>query len=366
MPAVFASAIDRLAGDDGEVGIGIPTSDPKTSPTAKTWLFQQFGRLDQPSALPTTLEIKGNPPVFWMERHGALPTVLADDDVPWEQWAPTVAVNRPCSGYAGPCDFLTDPNKNDLPLSSPAGICQNRIYPFGAPEWSPVTGEYDLTPVTGLVRLSKMSDGDWIGSHSYSDDWNIYLVPLPGSHNVLSSNNPFELELEWEWYFSNYFFVKYTTPLAGDLMFAAGRWIVDCGHDSFTTEIHPPSLVAFMRTNGQPGTEAYIWVNGFYTGAALDVNITPPPRPAPNAFLVANKPLDQDAAVGLNVGFSSDDDAFAFVRAHFDASQRLVNIDELTVEMIWQSGREYMGKWTVFWETYSGFPVATTSASWWP
>lgn len=368
VPAVFAAAIDQLAGFDGEIGVGIPTSDPKTSPTAKTWLFQQFARLDQSSAFPTTLEIKGSPPKLWLERQGAFPTVLTNTSVPWVAWAPTIAVSRPCSGQEGPCDLTSAPK--DTPLASPDDVCSNRTYPFGPPEWTAVTGNYDLTPVWGLVRLSKMSDGDWLGSHSYSDDWNIYLAPLPGSRNVLSTNNLVEMELEWEEYFSNYFFVKYTTPQAGDLMLAIGRWIVDCGHgpplDKFTTEIHPPSLVAFMRTSGQSVTEAYIWVNGFYTGAPLDVDITPPPRPAPNAFLAATRPRDADAAVGLSVNYSSDDDDFAFVRAHFSAPTRLVSIDGLTGEMMWQSGREYMGRWTAFWQIQSQFPVGTTGPSWWP
>jgi hypothetical protein len=121
-----------------------------------------------------------------------------------------------------------------------------------------------------------------------------------------------------------------------------------------------------MRTSSQPATDAYIWVNGFYTGAPLDVYITPPPRPAPNAFLAATRPRDSDAAVGLSVAFSTDNDAISFVRAHFSAPLRLVNIDGFTGEMMWQSGREYMGNWTVYWETDPTVSVATAGPSWWP
>jgi hypothetical protein len=41
---------------------------------------------------------------------------------------------------------------------------------------------------------AETSDGDFLGSHSYSDDWNIYLVPLRGFRKVLSINNLVEME----------------------------------------------------------------------------------------------------------------------------------------------------------------------------
>jgi hypothetical protein len=39
-------------------------------------------------------------------------------------------------------------------------------------------------------------------------------------------------------------------PTCGDRVAALGRWIVDCGHDNYSTEIHPPLIVAKATANG--------------------------------------------------------------------------------------------------------------------
>jgi hypothetical protein len=369
VPAVFAQAIDRIPEARG-FPISFPISDPKRSVTAKTWLYQQFTepRTSGPTPLPTTIEIKGDPPVLWVEHHGVITSQLPvgpGEVLPrWSAWAPTIAVRRSCSGREGPCDF-TDPYAGQTVLPNPSKVCGGKTYPF-AKEWTAIKGDYDLTSAYGLVWESRMSEDDLFLSHSFSWDWNIFFVPLPGSRDVLSDKNPHSLELEWEWYFWHYFTVLYSLPVVGDLMFVAGRWIVDCGHDDFSTEIHPPSLVAFMRTNPTPATDAYIWINGFYDGDPIDVDITPPPRPAPNAFLVVNKPLDTDAAVGIQVAVSGDKDAFSFARAQFSATPRYVTVDDSTGEMIWQGGREYMGHWSTFWQIHDQYSVSTANSSWWP
>ncbi|HEY7283326.1 MAG TPA: hypothetical protein VID47_17225 [Actinomycetota bacterium] len=40
------------------------------------------------------------------------------------------------------------------------------------------------------------------------------------------------------------------TPKEGDQAAAYGSWIVDCGHNDFHTEIHPPSVLAFAHQDG--------------------------------------------------------------------------------------------------------------------
>jgi cation transport regulator len=37
--------------------------------------------------------------------------------------------------------------------------------------------------------------------------------------------------------------------------------------------------------NGRPSTQANVWVNGFFTGEAVEFDLTPPPRPSPTATL---------------------------------------------------------------------------------
>ena len=39
-------------------------------------------------------------------------------------------------------------------------------------------------------------------------------------------------------------------PNEGDQVAAYGPWIIDCGHDDFHTEIHPPSVLAFAHPDG--------------------------------------------------------------------------------------------------------------------
>jgi hypothetical protein len=48
------------------------------------------------------------------------------------------------------------------------------------------------------------------------------------------------------------------TPNAGDQSAAYGPWIIDCGHDDFHTEIHPPSVLAFAHEeNGATVSNAF-------------------------------------------------------------------------------------------------------------
>jgi hypothetical protein len=47
-------------------------------------------------------------------------------------------------------------------------------------------------------------------------------------------------------------------PVDGDRIATYGRWIVDCGHNDFHTEIHPPVFVTFGHQDGQ-STVAHGW-----------------------------------------------------------------------------------------------------------
>lgn len=40
------------------------------------------------------------------------------------------------------------------------------------------------------------------------------------------------------------------TPSEGDRAAAFGDWVIDCGHDDFHTELHPPSVLAFAHQDG--------------------------------------------------------------------------------------------------------------------
>ena len=95
-------------------------------------------------------------------------------------------------------------------------------------------------------------------------------------------------------------------PLVGDLFAAAGRWIIDCGHTPYRTELHPVFMFAKMKAEqfqGHLATRADVWVNGWYPGDPIEFDIFPPPRPSPDATLVLNKPVDADAAFNVSITF---------------------------------------------------------------
>ena len=84
------------------------------------------------------------------------------------------------------------------------------------------------------------------------------------------------IKIEYEDYYAQAYYVQTWWPRVGDLAVAAGRWIVDCGHSPYWTEIHPPSILALMRTtthNNRQATYAQVWVNGWYSGSPVELVI---------------------------------------------------------------------------------------------
>jgi hypothetical protein len=109
-----------------------------------------------------------------------------------------------------------------------------------------------------------------------------------------------DIESEWEmWWQLNFTDIMQHFPLQGSLAILNGRWIIDCGHPPFHSEIHPPNGIfllemaspppALAPTTGPDGvvTRTQVWVNEFYEGHPFNVSIWPPPRPTPNAQLNA-------------------------------------------------------------------------------
>ena len=118
------------------------------------------------------------------------------------------------------------------------------------------------------------------------------------------------MEIEFEAYYAGYFFAGWGWPIAGDLVFTSGRWILDCAvFHGAKAEIHPPYLMSHSRmrkrSDGLLETLTEIWVTGHYPGSPIDVDIWPPPRPSPDAFLTVTKPTDAAAAYGVNVALTT-------------------------------------------------------------
>jgi hypothetical protein len=191
-------------------------------------------------------------------------------------------------------------------------------------------------------------------------DWEFKVEPIgPQSGSgpfpsLFTSNNKTNIKIEYEEYFAQAAHVFLDWPLIGDLVFTAGRWIIDCGHDAYKSELHPIFMFAKMKTQafqGQTATRADIWVNGYYPGDPIEFDIFPPPRPSPDAQLVLIKPVDADAALGVSVKFMWEPPGRIipnYVHVRFTAPQRQ-NFVTLEGEMIWEFSRGYTGQWFLYW-----------------
>ena len=201
------------------------------------------------------------------------------------------------------------------------------------PEWPAINGDYVQTALKGVVKDGHLSRTDnpfnhshirgginqaaingirsWIAAHYPVEeagggggptfcpsDYDLYVIPLRGWRGVLGGDDPSRpligprdnVPVEWEDYerYTNYRKASIFDPLPGDLVFVSGRWIVDCGH-TWKTEIHPPSVVVWMRHanyEGRDATVANVWVTGWYSGTyPVEFLVYPPPRPSPRATL---------------------------------------------------------------------------------
>jgi hypothetical protein len=210
--------------------------------------------------------------------------------------------------------------------------------------------------VLGWTTESRRAGDDFALTHDWNEefgvhitsDWDLFLNPLLPYRNLLAGNKVLETEFEKHYAQYVWFILGVDIPQPGDLVFESGRWIIDCGHGDYASEIHPPSVLALLR-NYLGGTTADIWVNGWFDGTPTDVNIVPPPRPSPDQFLDLSKPRDTDAAIGLSVSFSSDADASTYIRARFQAPHRDIPVVPWSGQAKFLGGREYGGRWKVSW-----------------
>jgi hypothetical protein len=328
VPQVFAAAIDALG---GEAGVGLPTSDPTSDsrPVFLTWLFQRFARKGIPLA--STLEIRGDPPRLVVQRQAGDGTLFADII---RANNPTIVEAFNCQTTAGPCPVTAPP---DEPLmTNTASFCNGKEFNWKAlvsgvlganpdpPEWVPIKGHYVQTPIWGALFDVHLARGDNPFAHRNHfepcptptlealvneticpSDWDLKIRPLPGFRSMQAEGRN-AVQIEFERVDFQAQLVKYGDPTVGDLIFASGRFIVDCGHGpKFKTEIHPPSVYVAVKSvtrNGKPSTQADIWVNRFFAGGdgpndAVEFDIYPPPRPMPQATLSASTPGNQTGAV---------------------------------------------------------------------
>jgi len=435
VPAVFTNAIDKRGGDPG---IGLPLGDPSDSVgVMQTWLFQQFARPgDQDSFAPSTMEIRGTPPVLWMERQAGPwlqgPGIFSDTFVRTEQdkalqksYA-TLWESFACSDNQnlGPCPVSDEPAfpPEITPQNQPDfrnQFCSGTTYFPGQsdpPEWKAIRGQFDATPVFGVVTEAHMADIDnglthrthnascphdaeelgflfgfltggvvgaegWsnVGSLVCASDFEFFVRPLgpmidtrPQLPSLFGDKNKNVIKTEYEVAYAASAHNFLGTPAIGDLLHMTGRWIVDCGHSPFKTELHPlfsfaRAKTVFTETNlftgleeplfgGKPATRIAIWVNGWYPGGdnnAIEYDIFPPPRPSPNALLHVVMPMDSgsgnQAAGGVALDYTIGPAGSATkVHLRFAASRRENPVTQ-EGEMQFQPGRQYWGIWYLYW-----------------
>lgn len=406
VPAVFCDIIEKRG---GAAATGVPMADPTSSAgPMQTWLFQRFATPELPLRLPSTIEIRGGAPRIYIERQAG--HLLDQNSRNATPTTATIWEHFPCSGYQGPCDVAPTPPQ-PAPIENPGDkFCQGTTFPFGPTEWEPILGNWVSTPLFGVVNMSKMATIDLGLNHEwcYQDglewkdlagvgggfllggaagavggfvavrdmtcpsDWLLRVEPYgahagTGPHGTLyAGTSKTSVKVEYERFYGD-MVVWMGGPVVGDLMFLAGRWIIDCGHDSYKSELHPISMFSKMKTvttltepftgivdpnpfggtpdNPVPGTQADIWVTGWYPGDPVAFEIHPPPRPSPDAVLTVNKPVDSQAIVGVNMTWSAVN---GIVGLRFNAPLRKNTVTEYG-EMVWESGRGYEGQWYVHW-----------------
>ncbi len=152
VPEVFRDAIETLGGEDTT---GIPVSDPTDSTAAmETWLFQRFARPGQ-SVEPSTLEIRGSPPILYVERVGDGLADLQNVGIALSPTTATVVRTFKCTGNLGPC-AVQKPGWSPT-ISDGGRYCGGRYPITTLTEWHWMERDYTQTAIGGWVQASQMS-----------------------------------------------------------------------------------------------------------------------------------------------------------------------------------------------------------------
>ena len=114
---------------------------------AETWLFQQFQRPAGNGFATTTMEIKGDAPVLWVERQGQnLDGVLPPNQLV-STFSATISDSFPCTGNEGPCNVQLTPHLVSSEIAGKAG-CDLSLT---LPEWVSIVGDNVMTPAVGII-----------------------------------------------------------------------------------------------------------------------------------------------------------------------------------------------------------------------
>jgi hypothetical protein len=93
-------------------------------------------------------------------------------------------------------------------------------------------------------------------------------------------------------------------PQEGDRISMRGRWIIDCGHNDFHTELHPITFMAFGHAVGPKATVVHVLSNPYrvtelYGFGTAEVNSAPKGNPFPLALEETIKSVTKKSVEGL-------------------------------------------------------------------
>jgi hypothetical protein len=176
-------------------------------------------------------------------------------------------------------------------------------FPLGSgPEWKQVLApdeDYDLDKVgaSGWVLNAHTTNKDFPFNHPFGKDWEFAFAVdekyngLVAKGNIDQAKAEFKLAKDWKIAHSSngLFGVEMESNLIpesfrnavgrgdGNRAVVFGRWIVDCGHDRFRTEIHPPLLMAVAKAmdkdaEGLLGSRTLFTSRPYLTGQKFTTN----------------------------------------------------------------------------------------------
>jgi hypothetical protein len=146
-------------------------------------------------------------------------------------------------------------------------VCNNHRWMQGTDfEWTQVLGGAkaieSVVGVSGIVINEHVSGEEVWYTHPFGSDWNMNLAVDPGYEFVFAPGTPQNdqetkdavmqsqneigipvtnaLHVEMD----SGFLPNYYRATTGQDVVVFGRWIIDCGHTNFTSEIHPPLILA--------------------------------------------------------------------------------------------------------------------------
>jgi hypothetical protein len=191
--------------------------------------------------------------------------------------------------------LTTNYNNPTIQTGSAADACQNRTIKTGASfEWTQLFNptwqfDVDIVGLSGIAVMSELSNGDIPFTHPFGFDWEFYIAPDQRYTSYAGSTNAGP-DLEYSnatrcanslgiWTPRGVIGVETDQDLVpvgyrarqGDRVAVFGRWIADCGHDDFHTEIHPPLVLVTAREGA----------------GAVDPNIGLPPTEATSSFIIS-------------------------------------------------------------------------------